>query len=223
MSSHIFSWILDPQNWSGMGGIPHRLFEHLAISLFAVALGSVVAVPAGMLIGHKRRGELVATSFSNFGRAVPSFAILALALPLTLEAGLGFGFWPTVIALVFLSLPPLLTNTYVGISTIDAEVPEAARAMGLSELQILSRVELPIAAPIILSGVRTATVQVIATATLAALVAWGGLGRFIVDGFATRNIPKVFGGAVLVALLAIAVEVTFAVAGRLAAPRTQSD
>ena len=210
------------ENWSGSTGVLSRLFEHVQISALSVALALVVALPAGLYIGHTRRAAFVVVSVANLGRAIPSFAILALALPLTIELGLGLGFWPTVIALFLLGIPPILTNAYTGVANVDADVLEAARGMGMRGREVLARIEVPLAAPLIVGGIRTAAVQVVATATLAALVAWGGLGRFIVDGFATGDEVQIFAGAVLVAALAIATELSFGWVERLITPRTSS-
>lgn len=214
----VLEWFTDPANWAGVSGIPNRAFEHIEISVLSLVLASLIAVPAGLYIGRTRRFEFLVVSVANFGRAIPSFAILALALPLTIRLGLGLGFWPTVIALFLLAIPPILTNTYVGVQEIDPDVIEAAAGTGMSGRDLLIKVELPLATPLIVVGLRTAFVQVIATATLAALVAWGGLGRFIVDGFSVRDQPQIFGGALLVAFLAIAVEFVFGLIERIVRP-----
>ncbi|HWC14605.1 MAG TPA: ABC transporter permease [Actinomycetota bacterium] len=220
----VFAWFSDPATWTGYAGIPTRVTEHLLLSGTALALALPVAVGAGLFIGHTRRAEFVTVSLANLGRAVPSFAILALAFPISLRLGLGLGFWPTVVALFFLAIPPILTNTYVGVKGVDADAVEAARGMGLSGTQVLRSLEIPLAAPLIVAGVRTSAVQVVATATLAAVIAGGGLGRFIVDGFAfgVRGIEgrqMVMGGAILVALLALATEVAFGLLERRVGPR----
>lgn len=217
-----FAWLSDPANWSGTAGIPNRVMEHVQISAMTVLAAAVVAVPAGLLIGHTGKGRLLVVSLSNIGRAIPSFAILALALPITIRLGLGLGFWPTFLALFALALPPILTNTYVGVAGVDRDVVEAARGMGMAEGQVLRRLELRLAAPVIMVGLRTAAVEVVATATLAALVAWGGLGRYIIDGFAVNDDARILGGAILVALLAIATELFMGGIERLARPRTSS-
>lgn len=218
--AEVTRWLTDPQNWAGPAGIGNRLSEHVQISLLSVTLACVVALPAGLAIGHFRRGRFVVVSVANLGRAIPSFAILALALPVTIGLGLGLGFWPTVIALFLLAIPPILTNTYVGIEGVDADTVEAARGMGMSEAEVLFRLELPLAAPLVVAGLRTSVVQVVATATLAALVAWGGLGRFIIDGFAIRDNVQILGGAILVAALAVAAELLFEALERLVTPMT---
>lgn len=220
--SEVIRWFADPAHWSGSRGIPTRVVEHLITSGVSVGIATLVAFPAGLLIGHLRRAEFVVVSLGNLGRAVPSFGLILLFVVL-FGAGLG---WPpslrppAIVAMVLLAIPPILTNTYVGIQTVDPDTIEAARGMGMTELQVLGRIELPLATPVIVAGLRTAAVQVVATATLAAVVAGGGLGRFIIDGFAVRNFPQVFAGAVLVALLAVAVETTFGLLARAVAPRT---
>jgi osmoprotectant transport system permease protein len=220
--SEIIGWLTDGANWSGSNGIPARIYEHLQMSVQAVALGSVVAIPVGLAIGHTRRLEFFALSVGNIGRALPSFGIVALTYAITLDWPGNIGFWPTFIALVLLTIPPLLTNTYVGIKGVDRDTLEAARGMGLSGTQVLARIEIPLGIPLIVAGLRTAAVQVVATATLGAFTGWGGLGRYIVDGFAVGDDAQIGGGAVLVAGLAIATEVAMAGVQRLLSPRVES-
>ncbi len=226
--SQAFDWLSDPVNWSWSEGgeIPHRIVQHLTYSGVAVALACLIAVPAGMLIGHTRRAEFVAVSVANLGRAIPSFAILSIVYQLMLSMpatqSIAFGPGPIVVAMFLLSVPPILTNTYVGIQQVDPDTVEAARGMGLTGRQVVRRLELPLAAPLILTGIRTAAVQVIATVTLAALIAGGGLGRPIVDGLATQDPGQYVGGAILVSALAVVAEVVFGGIARLAAPRTTS-
>ena len=179
-------------------------------------VGCAIALPIGLYLGHTGRFGFVAVNVANVGRALPSLALLALALPIAFALGLGLGFWPTLIAMVPLALPPVLTNAYVAVRNVDRDVIESARGMGMSEPGILRQVELPLGLPLILSGIRTGAVNVVATATLGALVAWGGLGRYIVDGLALQEYDRLFAGALLVALLAIAVEVSFSTFERLA-------
>ncbi|MGH2676062.1 MAG: ABC transporter permease, partial [Actinomycetota bacterium] len=204
--------------------IPTRLVEHLVTSGVSVAIAAVVALPLGMYIGHARRLEFLVVSVANVGRAIPSFGLLFLSV---IVLGLGLDSPPSLrpavlIALTLLAIPPILTNCYVGIQSVDADTLEAARGMGMTERQVLGRLELPLAAPLIMGGIRTAAVQVVATATLAAVVAGGGLGRFIVDGFATGDDAQIFAGALLVALLAIVTEVSLGLVQRAATPRTAS-
>lgn len=206
----VAAWFADPTHWQGSDGVPVRVLEHLRLSALSLFAGALVALPAGLFVGHTGRGALLAVNVANVGQAMPSFAILALAFPLTLRAGLGLGFWAPFVALVVLSIPPMLVNTYVAVNQVDRDMVEAARGLGMREREVLLRVELPVALRVILGGVRTAAVFVVATATLGAVVAGGGLGRYIIDGFATQELDKVVAGALLVALLAIGTELFFA-------------
>jgi len=203
----IVAWLADPAHWQGSDGIPTRVGEHLLLSAAPLAVAAAIALPVGVLLGHTGRGAFWALNVANIGRALPSMALLALALPLAFALGLGLGFWPTALALIPLGIPPMLTNAYVALRAVDRDVVAAARGMGLDEWQVLRVAELPLALPLLLAGVRSATVAVIATATLGAIVASGGLGRYIVDGLARQDYPRLVVGALLVALLAIAAEV----------------
>jgi osmoprotectant transport system permease protein len=214
-ASAVIAWLSDPQHWVGSDGIPNRIGEHLVISVVTTVAAVALALPFGVLAGHTGRGGFVAINLANLGRALPSLALLALMFPLALSLKLGFGFWPTFLALVPLGIPPVLTNSYVAVRGVDADVVEAARGMGLREREVLREVELPIAAPLIIAGIRNAAVAIVATATLGALVAGGGLGRYIVDGIARQEYPRVFVGAVLVAVLSICVELAFGVFERV--------
>jgi osmoprotectant transport system permease protein len=220
----VLRWLTSGSHWVGSEGVPYRVLQHLEISGSAVALASVVAIPTGLFIGHTRKGQFLAVSTANIGRAVPSFAILSLAFILFLQLfpSLAFGFGPTVVALFLLSVPPILTNTYVGVQSVDADTVEAARGVGMSEREVLMGLELPLAAPLIMAGLRTAAVTVVATATLAALIGGGGLGRYIIDGFHTNDTVQIVSGAVLVALLSILTEASFAALERAVTPRTES-
>lgn len=211
-----FRWLADPAHYQGDDAVQSRILEHVELSGLAVLVACAVALPIGLYLGHTGRLGFIAVNVANVGRALPSLALLALALPIAFALGLGLGFWPTLIALVPLAIPPLLTNSYVAVRGVDRDVIEAARGMGLSEGGILRRIELPLGLPLILAGARTAAVNVVATATLGALVAGGGLGRYIVDGLALQEYDRLFVGALLVALLAIAVEVAFSTFERLA-------
>lgn len=210
----VVGWFLDPAHWSGSDGVPTRVLEHVILSGSAVATAALLAIPIGLVLGHTGRGGFVAVNVAGVGRALPSFAVLALALPVSISMGFGLGFAPTYMAMVPLGLPPMLTNSYVGLRQVDREIVEAARGMGMRAHQVLLDIELPLAAPLVIAGMRTAAVAIVATATLGALVASGGLGRYIVDGFALQEYERMFAGAVLVALLAIVTEITFAVIER---------
>jgi osmoprotectant transport system permease protein len=216
------AWLADPANWAGPNGIPARLAEHLGVSLVSLLIALAVALPAGLYVGHTRRGSGVAVGIANVGRAVPSFALIGLVLPITqaFDPANGFSLYPTVVAMVILAIPPILVNAFAGIREVDPEVVGAARGMGLTETQILRRIEIPLALPVLLGGIRSATVQVIATTTLGAIFALGGLGRYIVDGLAQRDDGMLFGGVVLVAALAMTAEGLLAGLQRLAAGAT---
>lgn len=203
------AWFTAPAHYTGSDAVQIRVLEHLELSALAVIIAAAIALPIGLYLGHTGRLAFIALNVANVGRALPSLALLAFALPIAFSLGLGLGFWPTLISLVPLALPPIMTNAYVGVRGVDRDVIEAARGMGLSESAVLRRVEGPLALPLILSGLRTASVNVVATATLGALVAGGGLGRYIVDGLALREYDRLFAGALLVASLAIVVEVAF--------------
>lgn len=216
--SEVVDWFSDPAQWSGTNGIPNRLWEHVQLSALSVLAAMVVAVPWGLYIGHTRRFEFVSVTVANLGRALPSFAILAFFFPIFLARGLGFTFWPAIVPLAFLAVPPILVNTHTGIRGVDPDVVEAARGMGMSGQGILRSIELPIAAPLIVTGIRTSAVQVVATATLAALVAWGGLGRYVIDGLSQRDYVQVFAGALLAAVLSVLTELVLAGVQRLVVP-----
>lgn len=198
----VIEWFTTASHWRGSAGVPARVIEHAEISLAAVATAAVVAIPIGLTLGHIRKGGAVAVNVANVGRALPSLALLILFQDL-----FGLGAKPAYAAMVALALPPMLTNTYIGVRDVDADIREAARGMGMRGREILLRVELPLALPLVVAGLRTASVNVIATATLAAIVAGGGLGRFIVDGLAQQDTPQAFAGAFLVAVVAISTEV----------------
>jgi len=200
------AWLTDGAHWQGADGVPHRLAEHLAVSGASVALAGVIALPIAFALGHFRRGGSLAVNLSNASRAVPTFGLLIL-LAVT---PVGFGNRAAIVALTLFAIPPLLTNAYIGVRDVDAEVREAARGMGMTGWQLLRRVELPLALPLVAAGLRTAAVQVVATATLAAYVGGGGLGRLIADGFGRGDAAMTTAGGVLVALLALTVEVALA-------------
>ena len=210
-------YLNDPLNWTRTNGILDLLAEHLRISALAVLAALVVAVPAGALLGHTGRGGGFTVALSNVSRAVPTLALLTLFA----VTPIGFGPTATTIALAVFAVPPILTNTYVGFRGVDRDVVEAARAMGMSGRQVLLRAELPLAVPLLTTGVRTAAVQVVATATLAALVAGGGLGRIITLGFRQQDYGAVLAGAFLVAALAVLTEVVLAAASWAVTPGTK--
>jgi osmoprotectant transport system permease protein len=210
----IVAWFADPTHWTGPDGIPTRLAEHLTISVLAIVAALAVALPLGLFIGHTGRLAFVSVSLANIGRAVPSYAVMVLLFPLsiwfskTLERG-GIAFLATFLAMAILAIPPIVTQSYAGMRDVDRDLVEAASGMGMRGRQVLRRVELPLALPVILGGVRTASVQVVATATLGAIIGGGGLGRYLVQGMARRDDARLYAGAIMVAVLAIAVELAF--------------
>lgn len=217
----VFGWLADPAKWSGPDGIPIRIWEHLTLANVAILIALVVALPVGLLIGHTRRGDVIAINLANLARAVPSYAVMVMALPLTLalDPRNGLTTYPIAVAMVLLAIVPILVNTYAGLRDVDPELVEAARGMGLTEGQVLRDVELPLAIPVIVGGIRTAAVQVVATAALGAILGYGGLGRYLIDGIARREYDRLWAGVVLIAGLAILTEAFFAfVQRRLTSP-----
>jgi osmoprotectant transport system permease protein len=214
--SEVAAWLTDPTNWSGSGGIPTRLLEHLAVSLASLLLAVAIALPIGLFVGHTRRGASVAVNLANLGRALPTLALITIFLPVTvlIDPQLGFKVYPTLLALVVLGLPPILVNTYVGISGVEADLVEAGRGMGMREVEILRRVEVPVAIPVIAGGIRSAASQIVATATLGAIFGGVGLGRYLVEGIAQNDNGMIFGGVTLVAALSLATEFVFALIQR---------
>ncbi|MFG3160222.1 ABC transporter permease [Streptomyces sp. NPDC048232] len=207
-----WDWLTDPAHWPGENGITHRLVQHLVLTVVCLVLSCLIALPVALVLGHLGKGGALAVNISNVGRAVPTFAVLVLLL-LTPVGRWGEG--PTVVALVLFAVPPLLTNAYVGMREVDRGVVQAARGMGMTGRQMLFHVELPLSLPMVMNGVRIAAVQLVATATIAALAGGGGLGRIITAGFNLASTPQVVAGAVLVAAFALVVEGLFELAERL--------
>ncbi len=212
------NYVTTTSHWSGNRGIGHRTIEHLRLSFSATMVAAVLALPVAAWLGHVRRGGLAAQSIVNIGRAIPSLAILALVFPLSLQYGFGLGFWPTFTALVILAVPPMFTNAYAGVRSVDPSIVEASLGMGMKPSEVLLRVEVPSAMALITAGVRIATLQVIATATLGAYVGFNGLGSFIREGFRQRDNAKLLTGAVAVAVCALSVDLIFGVIARRAMP-----
>jgi osmoprotectant transport system permease protein len=210
----VVAWFGDPDNWWGTNGIVNRTWEHVWYSAAASAAAIAIALPIGLIVGHTGKGGEVAVNLANMGRSIPSFGIIILAWTL-----FGFGYLPAWVALTALALPPIVTNTYVGIRSVDQEVRESAEGMGLTGVQVLTQVEMPVASPLIMAGIRTSVVQVVATATLAAFISLGGYGRLILDGLSQRDFPKVVAGALLVAALALLTEYALAAVQRAVVPR----
>jgi osmoprotectant transport system permease protein len=212
----VIAFFTDPAQWTGTSGIPNRLLEHLVISGLSILLATLIAIPIGLYIGHTNRASGLAINLANIGRAIPSYAMMVIPLPFTLslapvlgyDPGFGLTFLPIFLAMTFLAIPPLLVGTYAGLRSVDRDLIEAGRGMGLRERQILGRIEIPIASSIIVGGFRTATLQVIATATIGAILGGGGLGRFIFDGLnqGLAGRTSIYAGAIMVAALAIGVD-----------------
>ncbi|WP_284978945.1 ABC transporter permease [Arthrobacter sp. fls2-241-R2A-200] len=204
------AWLADPAHWRGSSGIPNRLLEHLQYSALVLVIAAVIAVPIGLFIGHTGRGRVVAVAVAGALRALPTLGLLVLFALLA-----GSGLMPPVWALVILTVPPLLAGTYAGISSVDATVVDAARAVGMTELQVLFRVELPNGLHVMFGGIRTAVLQVIATVSVVAYLPLGGLGRYLFDGLVLQDFPRMLGGSLLIAALAIAVDLILAGVQRL--------
>jgi osmoprotectant transport system permease protein len=216
---NVFDFLTNNDQWHGNESIPRLAGQHLQLTIVSVLVAALLALPIGVVLGHVRTGGAIAVNIANIGRALPAFALLILAVQ---WVGIGdptgvltpVQSVPAFIAMVALAAPPMLANAYVGMASVDDEIRESARGMGMNGRQMIWRVELPNAVPLIMAGVRTAAVAVVATATLAAYVDSGGFGRYIVDGFAVNDNVKVFAGGFLVALLAILVELVLALVQR---------
>lgn len=221
---NVWSFLTDGSHWQGSDGIPHLALQHLQLTLVSAVVAAGIALPIGIGLGHLRKAGALAINVANIGRALPALALLILGVQyfgigspggvLALVHSL-----PAFIAMVALGIPPMVANSYVGVSSVDEEVREAARGMGMNGRQVLWRVELPMALPLIMAGVRTAVVAIVATATLAAYVSGGGLGTLISVGFAVRNNAQVFVGGLFVALLAIGFELALAFLQRVLVSR----
>lgn len=205
----------DPANWQGTDGIPYRTGEHLLLSLIGLLAACLVAIPLALWLGHRGRGGVLTVVLSNASRAIPTLALLTA---LATFPALGFGNVPTIIALAVFGIPPVITNSYVGMRGVSAGVKDAARGMGFSEWQVLRQVEFPLAVPLIAAGVRTAAVQIVATATLAALVGGGGLGTFITIALAQQNTGQLLASGLLVAMLSFLVDASAALLQRRVTP-----
>ena len=216
LPAQVVQWLVDPDNWTGPDGAGVRLLQHLELTVVAVVVACLIALPVGLVLGHVDKGRVLVINLGNLGRAVPVFALLSI-----LALGpLGLGNAATIVALTLFAIPPILTSTFTGIREVDPEVVEAARGMGLSSAQVLRSVKVPLARPLLLAGIRLSTLQVVATATIAALVAGGGLGRIITAGFGTQDYAELLAGAVLVATLAILLDVGFGLLARRVGRRT---
>ena len=208
-----WAWLTQAQQWLGPDGIPARLVQHLEYTGIAVAVAALIALPLGLLIGHTGRGSFVIVTLANLGRALPTLGLVVLAFLISNGSPAA-----VLVALVVLAIPPILVDTYEGVRGVDRDVKDAARGMGMTAGQILLRAEIPMAMPLILLGLRTAAIQVVATATIAAYIGLGGLGRYVIDGLSQNNYAMVAGGAIVVVALALAVQVVFVGIRRLAVP-----
>lgn len=205
------SYLLDPAHWElgTDGSIPQLIISHLYYVVLALLIGTAVALPVGLWIGHTGRGSFIAINAGNAGRSLPTLGLLMLMVTL-----LGLGLTPVLIALTVLVIPPVLTSAYAGVRTIDHRVVDAARGVGMRPWQVLVKVELPLALPVLMSGFRSAALQVVATATVAAAVGLGGLGRLLIDGLAVNDYSRVLAGAIVVAVLAVLLDLVLALAQR---------
>ena len=216
--SNVIEWFTDLEHRDSLAPIPEQVWLTVWHSAVAVAAVIGLAVPLAVVLAHHRKAELAASWIINIGRAVPTITIVGVLVIVSLRNGFGLVPWPIIIALVLLGLPPAFTNTYAAIRGIDPSAVSAARAMGFSHTQVMLRVELPLALPVIFAGVRTAAVQIVATEPLAAFFGAEGLGAYLRSGLSTRDLPEVQAGALLVAGVAIAVELGLILAGRLVLP-----
>nr|WP_231704836.1 ABC transporter permease [Arthrobacter gengyunqii] len=205
-----WEWLTDPANWTGTAGIPLRTLEHLQYTGLTLLIALAISVPIGLFIGHTGRGQVAVVTISGLLRALPTLGMLTLFVLLA-----GLGLMPPIWALVLLAVPPLLAGTYSGIAAVDRSIVDSARSMGMTELQILFRVEIPNGLKVLFGGLRGAALQVVATAAVVATINLGGLGRYLIDGLAVGDYGRVFGGAVIIALLALAVDAVIALAARL--------
>jgi len=208
----VLAWYTDPSQWTGRDTLPQLIFGTVLLAAISLAVAMAIAVPIGLYIGHTGRGAGVAVAMSNIGRAIPSLGWLGIVYPIStaLLHRTGHGFLPGLIALVALGIPPIVTNTYAGLRGVDPELQEAGRGVGMSDVQLLARVELPVALPIVMSGVRSSAVAIMATAPLASLVGAKTLGNYILAGLALSDEVEVFAAALLVVVLALLTELAFA-------------
>lgn len=211
--SQAWDWLSQPAHWHGAGSIPTQVLAHLGYSGISLLIAAVIAVPLGVMLGHTGRGAVVIVNLANAWRSIPTLGLLTL-----LTVVFGFSALTWLIPLVVLAAPPILVNAYEGVSAVGRDVKDAARGTGMTGWQQVTQVEVPVALPLILVGLRTGAIFVIATATIAAYVGLGGLGRFIIDGLASNQYGPVAGGALLVVVLAVLVLGLFALIGRLAVP-----
>jgi osmoprotectant transport system permease protein len=217
LMNDVLSWFGDAQHWSGQDGVPTRLLEHLTYSALALVIAALIAIPLGLYVGHSGRGRLLVVGLAGAGRAIPSLGLLFVAVLFfgPRLAGDAAFFVPCQIVLVVLAVPPILNSTYAGVDAVDPQARDSAKGMGMRGAEVLLKVELPCALPLMLSGLRSGALQIVATATIAATAGLGGLGRFLIDGLSLRDYSQMAAGAFLVAALALSIELVFAILGRL--------
>jgi osmoprotectant transport system permease protein len=218
----VIAWFRDAEHWHGANGVPTLLGQHALLTLVSMVMAILVGLPAALWLGHRRRGGTLAVNLTNVGRAIPIVALLSLLSLGVFGTGtlgpFGRSGLATLVTLALFALPPIVTNAYTGMAEVDPDVVEAARGMGMGELDVLRRVELPLAVPLVVAGIRLAVVQVWATATIAALVAGPGLGRIIVHGYESFQTAEVVAGSLIVAVVALALEITFVVVQKMIDP-----
>lgn len=214
----VFEWLLDPESWTGSGGILTSLWDTVVLCTIVVVIAVLVTVPLAAWLAHYRRGELTASWAVTLSRALPTFAVAGLLVPISLRSGWGFEPWPILIALLLLALPPIFLNTYTGIRQVDPGAVDASRAMGFSEWSTLTKVELALSTSVIFAGIRVAAVTVVATEPIRAFLGGDGLGRYVRDGLGQNNDGLVVAGAILVAGLAGLTTVLFRFIEALALP-----
>lgn len=204
----LWGFVATADNWRGSNGIFARGRAHLWISLVATALATAIALPPALILAHLGKAPVLSVGIANIGRALPSFAVIALVLPISISLGFGLGFWPTCVALVALGIPPIFTNTYTGVATTPSALREAARGIGMTSTQVLLKVEIPHSMNVIITGFRISAVQIVATASLGALVGYQCLGSYVIEGLAqpTRARDRLLTGAVLIAAMAMSVD-----------------
>jgi len=212
----LLEWFNDPGNWRGASGVPHRVVEHLWLWAWSMVIAGAVALPGGLLLGRSKRSGVFTINVANIGRAIPSFAVIVLGV-----IWLGLGNTPVIVALVLLAVPPMFTFTFTGVRQVDAATVEAARGMGMTETRILRAVQVPLALPLILNGIRLSSSNLLATVPLAAVVGSGGLGRYVIDGFAVQDYAQVGAGVTLVIVLVVVNEMVFAGLSRAASRGTR--
>jgi osmoprotectant transport system permease protein len=208
-----WDWLKSSAQWHGSDSIPMRVLQHLGYSGLSLLVAAVIAIPVGVLIGHFGRGSYLVVNLANIWRAIPTLGFLVLMVVL-----IGFSLLTWLVPLVVLAIPPILVNTFEGVSGVDADLKDAALGMGMTQWQVVRKVELPVASSLIILGLRTAAIFVVATATIAAYISLGGLGRYIIDGLASNNYAEVAGGAVVIVILALLVQLFFVGVRRLVVP-----